>query len=92
MNTSYFSRQNIDARRAHGVNVGTIMKRRLVWFESLQDMGQLESESWEAGSASQQSIGVDKLRNEDLSRLKRAVISDPVMRSGTGRGRTNRDK
>lgn len=89
MKTTIFSLQNISGQRAHGVNVGAIMKRRLVWFESLQDAGQLEAESWEAGNYGQRPLGVEKLRSEDLSRLKRAVISDSsAVGPAAGRART----
>lgn len=94
MKTSIFSLQNMHVGRTLGVNVGAIMKRRLVWFESLQDMGQSEAESWEAGTSGQRSLGVEKLRSEDLSRLKRAIIADPAMRvaPAPARPRTQREK
>jgi hypothetical protein len=60
-------------------NVGSTMKRHLVWFESL-DGSASEAEPWEAKGAEQRYGVVEKLRVEDLSRLQRAVISDPVAR------------
>jgi hypothetical protein len=61
-------------------NVGSTMKRHLVWFESLDGAGPSEAEPWETRGVEQRYAIVEKLRGEDLSRLQRAVISDPIAR------------
>lgn len=72
--------QNLGASMTLDANVGSTMKRHLVWFESLDGAGPSEAEPWEARGAEQPYAIVEKLRGEDLSRLQRAVISNPIAR------------
>jgi hypothetical protein len=85
------SLQKLVATGGLDANVGAIMKRHLVWFESPDVAGPSEAEGLEAKGIEQRFALVEKLRGEDLSRLQRAVISDPVARvnppARRGRGR-----
>jgi hypothetical protein len=75
-----FPPQNLGDTLTLDANVGSTMKRHLVWFESLDGAGASEAEPWEARGGEQRYASVEKLRGEDLSRLQRAVISNPVAR------------
>jgi hypothetical protein len=85
--------QNLASSDTLDATLGAIMKRHLVWFESPDVAGAAEAEAWD-GRGDQRLAAVAKLRGEDISRLQRAVISDPVARvsSPVRRGRARRSK